>query len=169
MTDDNTTPAIAGVSEGGTADEIDAVHTPVTPENSDRSDTSASPNREAAKYRTQLREKESQLTDAQTRIERFQRREVERIAAERLAQPADVLAFGAELSAMIGEDGEVDAELVGTAVTDLTTSRPGLAKGARPGPRHSDFGQGRTGASHAAPAAAWSDVIKRRGQITAQG
>jgi hypothetical protein len=87
-------------------------------------------NREA-RYRVERNQAREALAEAQARIETYQRREVERLAAD-LAQPEDIFELGgASLADLLGEDGEVNADAVSEAVNALIETRPGLAKNPR--------------------------------------
>jgi hypothetical protein len=86
------------------------------------------PNREAAKWRTQLRETEAERDALVQRVERLQRLDIERIAAETLAMPGDLFINGNDVSAYITEGCLVDAERVRADAKLLLTERPGLAK-----------------------------------------
>ncbi|ORV81249.1 hypothetical protein AWC11_02375 [Mycobacterium interjectum] len=62
----------------------------------------------------------------------MQTREVERLAADHLSQPGDLLALGGvTLAELLGEDGFVDPEAVAEAAAALILGRPGLAKNPR--------------------------------------
>ncbi|VBA56008.1 hypothetical protein [Mycobacterium pseudokansasii] len=70
--------------------------------------------------------------EARAHIEALQLREVERIAAEHLAQPGDLMELGGvELAAFVDDAGFVRPEAVAEAVGKLIVSRPGLAKNPR--------------------------------------
>lgn len=80
--------------------------------------------REAAKYRTQLREAQARLEETGGRLAAFQRAEVVRLAGESLADGTDLfLHRGDDLSPYLSEDGTVDAEKVKTAVRELVNER----------------------------------------------
>ncbi|TMR41518.1 hypothetical protein [Actinomadura geliboluensis] len=80
--------------------------------------------REAAKYRTQLREAQARLEETGGRLAAFQRAEVVRLAGESLADGTDLfLHRGDDLSPYLSEDGTVDAEKVKTAVRELVQER----------------------------------------------
>jgi len=82
---------------------------------------------EAARYRRQLRETETARDDLSARLTAFQRRDVERVAADRLAVPADLFDLGGtQLADLLDEDGYPDAVKVGAAVDALLKTRPGL-------------------------------------------
>ncbi|WP_245843272.1 hypothetical protein [Mycolicibacterium vulneris] len=82
---------------------------------------------------------------------------MERFAAD-LAQPSDLLEIGGNsLADFIGQDGEVDAELVAEAVAALVEARPGLAK--NPRQRAVDPSQG-LGSNPGKPSPTWGDLLK---------
>lgn len=84
--------------------------------------------REAARYRTERNQLRDELTQANERIERYQRAEVERLASE-LAEPSDVFALsGKAVSDFLGESGDIDPEAVSAAIADIVATRPGLRR-----------------------------------------
>lgn len=120
----------------------------------------SSPNREAAKYRTRLREVETERDGLVARVERHQLADVARLVDGRLAQPDDLLAYGVQLSALLDDQGDVDPALVDTALLGLLDARPGLAAAApSDGPRFPDLGGGKRGASTDAGGSSWGQVI----------
>jgi len=82
------------------------------------------PNREAAKYRRQLRETETRAAALAERLEGMQRREVETQIADDLATPADIWLTDANLQEMLNDDGLVDPEKVKTSVAAVLDQRP---------------------------------------------
>jgi hypothetical protein len=99
--------------------------------------------REAASYRRRLREAEGERDQLRTRLEGYERAEVERIAGDaRLQVPGDVWTFGATLDTLRGEDGGIDPEAVSGLVGEIVKDRPGLQ--ARP---VGDLGIGRGAAA----------------------
>ena len=85
-------------------------------------------NREA-RYRVQRNEAREELKTANARIERMQRAEVERLAADGLSHPADLFSLsGNDLADYLTEDGDVDAEKVAADVAAVLAERPGLRK-----------------------------------------
>ena len=84
--------------------------------------------REAASYRTRLRETEAERDTLRARIDRADRADAERIAAESMTDPAD-LWLTAQLDGMRGEDGELDAERVSAEVARVLRDRPHWRKG----------------------------------------
>lgn len=115
------------------------------------------PNAESAKWRTKLRETESALAAANERLAGFQRAELERLAAERLSAPGDLLTLsGKQLSDFLSDDGTVNAEAVNEAATAVLDARPGLA----PSQAATDPTQGRGTHDGAAPRSPqWTDLF----------
>lgn len=82
-----------------------------------------SPNREAAKWRRQLRQVEAERDALRAREDERDRQEVERLAGERMASPAD-LWLSTGLDAMRDEDGVLDAKLIEQEVRRVLNDRP---------------------------------------------
>jgi hypothetical protein len=102
----------------------------------------AKPDREAARYRRQLRETEAKATTLATRLEAMQRREVERMAAEHLQTPADLWLTGPELAELLDDQGDIDPAKVSAACGNVVETRPGWKRPDPPpafdgGARHS--------------------------------
>lgn len=117
--------------------------------------------REAVKYRRRLREAESERDALAARLQAAQRREIERLAAESLAQPGDLFDVGGkDVPTFVTADGEIDAAAVTEAVAALLAARPGLHKDARV--QWPDSGAGRRGHSSPAEGTTWTEVLKRR-------
>lgn len=84
-------------------------------------------NREAARYRTQLRETESERDGLRGQLDVLRRAEVTRLAGAQLADGADLFRHtDAELATFLAEDGTVDAAKVTEAVKALAADRPYL-------------------------------------------
>lgn len=81
-------------------------------------------NREAAKYRRQLRDTENERDTLRERVTGYERAEVERLVADRLADPADLWVAGTELDSLRGKDGAIAPEKVKAAVAELLEQRP---------------------------------------------
>lgn len=79
--------------------------------------TEQAPNREAAKYRTRLRETEAERDTLRQTLATMRRAEVERIASTTLRNPAGLWAAGTELDALLTEAGDVDPEKVQAAAS----------------------------------------------------
>ena len=71
-----------------------------------------------------------------TRVDAQDRREVERIAADKLANPSD-LWLTTQLADLRDEDGELDSEKIGERVDQLVTDRPHWRKSNGPPPNFS--------------------------------
>lgn len=80
--------------------------------------------REAAKYRRRLRETEAKLDKMTERVAAYDRREAERIAAQHLADGADIWRDGATVDSLLGDDGGIDAEKVIELVKATATAHP---------------------------------------------
>jgi hypothetical protein len=133
--------AAAAQTTNSTASESTEGTPPATP--GEGNGTVESTSREAARYRTRLREVEAERDKLQATLDSIQTTEVERIAqGAGLAVAADVWSFGAELSAMRAQDGTIDAKTVTGTVEAILKDRPGL-KGQPVG----DLGAGRGAAA----------------------
>lgn len=105
--------------------------------------------RDAADYRTRLRA-------AEDRVAAMQRREIERLAGEKLAQGSDVF-LAAQLPDLLDADtGDVDPAKVDERAGAVVRDRPGLAKGAGGFP---DLGQGQREPARTV-GASWHEVVK---------
>lgn len=104
-------------------------------------------NGEAARYRRQLRDTETERDTLRGRVEGFQRAEAERLAAGDLATASDLWLFGLELSEVLDDAGEVDPDAVRAAAQKITTERPRLGRARRAGTARGGaaMGQGRSG------------------------
>ena len=89
-------------------------------------------NREAAKYRRRLRETEAQLDTVAGRLAVLQRAEAESIAARRLADGADLFRDGADLAALLDDEGHVDPVKVSALAKDIAEQHPHWVKKALP-------------------------------------
>lgn len=100
------------------------------------------PSREAAKYRRRLREAEAERDAAQGATEAAQRALVEHLAATvGRIRPEALWASGVELSALLDDAGNVDAERVSEAA-DVAVGALGLTRQPKP-----DANQGRSSAA----------------------
>ncbi|MFI6779105.1 hypothetical protein [Nocardia sp. NPDC050412] len=93
-----------------------------------------SPNREAAKWRKQLRTVETERDSLIERVTAYERAEVERLAADKLTDPADLWVSGADLETFRGEDGAIDAAKVRAAVDGVLESHPHWKRATRTRP-----------------------------------
>ncbi|TXR56472.1 hypothetical protein [Quadrisphaera setariae] len=80
--------------------------------------------REAAKYRQRARAAEAERDRLRERLERYQRAEVEAMAAEVLAVGGDLLAVRPDMAGYLGEDGHVDPARVREAAEAVAAERP---------------------------------------------
>lgn len=106
-------------------------------------------NREAAKYRRELRETQEQLGQMQTRIDAVDRTAIERAAADAKLVSTEDLWLATDLTALRGEDGILDESLVAAHLEGLSESRPHWfakswgapagPRGLRPGQEPEDF------------------------------
>ena len=130
--------------EGATApeDAPDGTSEGTAPETRERDESGRLLSREAARYRTQLRETEAERDSLREQLDRHQRIEVERLAAGAgLAVAADVWQFGAS-SGHASRRGWVDRRARPSRAWSPTSSKP------RPGlsaPEDGDLGVGRGG------------------------
>lgn len=115
--------------------------------------------RDAAKYRTALRDAETERDALRARVEAYQHAEVETIAGERLRDPADLWRHGATLADMLSEDGTVDAGRVRATVDAVAGEHPHWAhpKPRTPKPAH-QLRDGSTGAEDM-HTTTWADVL----------
>lgn len=74
------------------------------------------PEREAARYRRQLRETEAERDALRGQVEAMQRAEVERLASAKLAKPAGIWTVGIQLDDMLTDSGTVDPAKVADVV-----------------------------------------------------
>lgn len=125
-------PAVPDV-DGGTAEDEAAHQTPdentdaATEENTDADGTA--PNREAAKYRTRLREVEAERDALRDRLDAVDRARAEAMAAEggtRLHKGTDLWLGGASLEDVRDEAGELDPAKVDLIRDALLAERPYL-------------------------------------------
>lgn len=86
------------------------------------------PNREA-RYRVERNEARQERDQLAQRVESLLTREAERVAAQHLAEPADLFTLtGKSVRDFVGEDGEVDGELILQAANEILGTRPGLSR-----------------------------------------
>lgn len=109
---------------------------PTAPVDGDPPDVAAL-RREAAGYRTRLRDTEAERDALRARVERHERADVERLAEQAgFAQPSDVFMFATDLEQLRADTGELDTARLQDLAQRVLTERPGLRK-----PGH-DFGSG---------------------------
>ncbi|MCV7053598.1 hypothetical protein [Mycolicibacterium gilvum] len=112
---DNTDAPDATPEESTTPEGAD---TDTAPDEPDQDHPDATPDavKEARKYRRRAQTAESERDTLKARLEILQRGEVERLVADRLADPADVWRDGATLDTLLDDDGNIDPK----RVDDLT-------------------------------------------------
>ncbi|PTR26484.1 hypothetical protein C8K36_10556 [Rhodococcus sp. OK519] len=95
-------------------------------------DNSAQRTSKEARYRVERNAAREALTAAQARIERLQRAEIERLAADAgLAHASDVFTLSGNGPVdYLDDDGNVDPARVAADVTAVLVERPGLRKNA---------------------------------------
>ena len=91
------------------------------------------PNAEAARYRTRLRETEAERDTIAGQLEKYQRREAQRLATD-LSKPADLWLDGTDVADVLDDDGQVDPVAVAAIQAKVLEGRPGLSN-QRPAPR----------------------------------
>jgi hypothetical protein len=87
------------------------------------------PNREAARYRTRLREVESERDELAGRLDGLLRGQAEALATggeARLHSGADLWLDGGTVADVVGEDGQVDPERVAALAQAVAQARPYL-------------------------------------------
>lgn len=163
MSDEKTTsdqPEPGTVSGSDTA----AAEQPPETTDSEAAETESPPEQaaggEAAKYRHKLRDTEKQLAAMTERVEAIQRSEVERIAASKLADPADVWRDGAKLADVLDDDGNVDSGKVDNLIDNLVKSHShwAVAKPQAPRPRAGLTSGATKPADHRQ--ATWADALR---------
>ncbi|NTY57950.1 hypothetical protein [Mycolicibacterium sphagni] len=81
-------------------------------------------NREAAKYRRQLRDAEAARDSLSERLSALQRREAERLAADHLADGTDVWRDGLDLAALLDDSGDLDPAKVAASAQAARKAHP---------------------------------------------
>lgn len=120
-TTENTTPE-------ATSADLSAENPDTTPEAvTEVTEPAESGNREAAKYRKLLRETEADRDGIAARLEAAQRHIIETTAAAIIDKPAGLWASGVQVSDLLDDDGNVDAEKV-TAAATTAREELGLSK-----------------------------------------
>lgn len=124
--------------------------------------TEASPaSREAAKYRRRLRETETQRDQLAERLSVLQRAEAERIAAEHLADGADIFRDGASIESLLDDDGNVDPVKVTELAAATAAAHPHWIKRALPPViRRNDLASGASSRTDQS-APSWQQVLRR--------
>lgn len=101
----------------------------------------------------------SHATKAQAAVAKLATAEVRAAAADKFADPSDAVGL-LDPAKFVSEDGEVDSQAISTAVADLLTKKPHLAKRSGPRPDPSQ-GAGANGAP-LTPADQFAGFMKRQ-------
>lgn len=117
------------MSENENTTPVEESTNPQPAENADIStEDKSSANKEAAKYRTRLREAESKLEAANARVNSLLRKSVETYVAAKLSVPSDLFDIGkVDVADLLDGEGNIDTETVDSAVEALLKERPGLS------------------------------------------
>lgn len=130
------------------------------PSDQNSSSENSSANREAAKYRTKLREAEGKLEAAEARITALLRKEIEAHAGKSLAVGADLFTLGeVAVTDLLDSEGNPDTETIDAAVEVLLKTRPGLGNPNRP---WGDVGGGHREVAERAPT--MHDALRYKGR-----
>lgn len=136
------------------------------PDTGEIADERGNANREAAKYRRQLREVEAQRDQLGERLATMQRSHAEALAREYLADGADMWRDGLELLAVLDDDGNLDPTKVAAAAKAARKAHPhwGSPKPQKRNPSWSgSFVSGATGKGlHDVNTASWQQVLNNR-------
>lgn len=122
-----------------------------------------SPNREAARYRRQLREAEAERDTLRGHVEEMQRREAGRIATEgedALADAADLWRGEVQLADLLDDAGALDAEKVAEARDRVVAGHPHWRRPHRP----SGGDGGARGSARVDPAEGFNRRLRNAGQ-----
>lgn len=103
-------------TEESAVSEVADTDTTIDEPDQDHPDATPDAVKEARKYRRRAQTAEAERDTLKARLETLQRGEVERLVADRLADPADVWRDGATLDALLDDDGNIDPK----RVDDLT-------------------------------------------------
>ena len=151
---DSTEP-IPDSADTDTTEDADAVDTAT-----EAPEAQTQARREAIKYRRRLRETEAQLDTVASRLAVLQRAEAERIATAHLADGADLFRDGADLGALLDDEGHVDPVKVSALAKDIAEQHPHWVKKALP-PKQIRRGGLSSGASTTADQStpSWASVL----------
>ena len=123
---------------------------------SEGNDTGEQNNSREKRYRLERNTARQERDALAQRVESLLSREAERIASRALAEPADLFTLtGKSVRDFLGEDGELDEELILDTANDLLGVRPGLAKN----PPAVDLTQGH-GLQGGKPKIGWDALLK---------
>jgi len=107
-------PAATTREESSDPDTADSTTPEDTDTTVDEPDQDSTPDavKEARKYRRRAQTAEAERDTLKARLETLQRGEVERLVADRLADPADVWRDGATIDSLVDGDGNIDPKRV---------------------------------------------------------
>ncbi|GAA2348826.1 hypothetical protein GCM10009854_27890 [Saccharopolyspora halophila] len=94
------------------------------PEPDEQPERAKTGNREA-KYRTERNEARAERDAMAARIDTYERRQLDRLAADKLADPAD---WQPDRDALRDEDGNLDEDKAAAALDELLAAKPHYAK-----------------------------------------
>jgi hypothetical protein len=136
-TEPGDTADVSEVTPQVDAEPSEAVGAPDAPEDSEADDSGPPAadrklSEEAARWRVTARQAETKLAVVEARLEQMRIAEVHRIAATKLADPADLFLGSITIDRLLGEDGEVDPQLVDEAAETLLQQKPHWRSRPRP-------------------------------------
>ena len=147
-------------AETNAAGLTDATGTEDTPETAPEASEAPSPNREAAKYRRQLRDVEAERDALADTVKTLRTAAAEAVLSDILAKPSALWLAGHDVAEFYGEDGALDVdalrEAAQAAVKDL-----GIAGYKR---FQGSADSGARGNSGTAPTPTWADVFSNPGK-----
>ncbi|MDV3130011.1 hypothetical protein M1247_34265 [Mycobacterium sp. 21AC1] len=147
MTDDTTTQLDAdpdGLDGSAAADDLsdlseddyataaEIIAQEATPTQDDTSDAAPDLDARDQKYRQRLRAAEAENDRLHGLVEAMQADEIHRLAAGKLADPADLLRDGATVADLLDDDGHVDPARVDGAINEVLQGHPHWAAPAAP-------------------------------------
>ncbi|PRY13595.1 hypothetical protein [Kineococcus rhizosphaerae] len=145
MTDTTTDPTPAD-TPAPPAEEVDTATTDDTADQDHEApedrDEDRGGNREAARRRRELREARAEVDRLTGVLDRMRRSEVERLVGDRLVDAADVWRDGADLAALLDDDGLVDASKVDEVLGTVLEAHPHWAPAAADARRMGATGRG---------------------------
>ena len=161
MTD--TAPATPeGLASAETGEQSDTADQDQDRDDAEGQDDDNRPAREAAKYRRKLRAVEGERDQLAQRLTTLQRGEAERLAADQLADAADLWRDGLDLAELLDDDGHLDPDKVTAAAESTLRTHPHWKKAARRTPAPGAGGGLKSGASNPADlrSPSWSQVLR---------
>lgn len=157
---ENMAQEAAGATETGAqweVDDGDAGNAPDGSQSVEHEDGDSNPNREAAKWRTKLRESEAQVATLTGQLESAQRAFAEHLASADGLKPEALWASGVELADLLSEDGRPDAGKVAEAV-ESAREKLGIRKGPKVNPAQGSSAN--MGPVKQDPGNAWAELLR---------